>query len=414
MSLFRPEVIQARSKTGLGEVIITQPRVFGYLTVGGLMLLSCLLVFIAFGQISRKETVSGYLAPIDGIASIYAVRGGVVSELFVQPGIHVQSGDRLVHLDTDMGDANGGREIASQISQIETRISELRLQLEINARQHQAERARLEDQIGSSRLLLNQLNDRLQLAAESEEIALEQLTRWQSLGERGLATNAAVDLRRQDYLGARASRIDIARQITEQEAAISQALHALEILPATEELEQSRLRSSLLTLQQSQSELSRSAGYTLTAPVTGTVSFVQANLGDRPSANRPLMAILPQNRSLYAHLLVPTRAAGFVEPGQTVNLRIDAYPYQRFGALPARIDRISSSVITPDELSAPVSGSEPVYQVVAGLSGQTIQAYGLERKLEAGMLLQADIVVDQRPIWRWALDPVLAMRGAGQ
>lgn len=40
-----------------------------------------------------------------------------------------------------------------------------------------------------------------------------------------------------------------------------------------------------------------------------------------------------------------------------------------------------------------------------------MNAYGAAKALHAGMTLQADLIIDERALWRWFLDPVLAVRG---
>ncbi|WP_333608686.1 HlyD family efflux transporter periplasmic adaptor subunit, partial [Arsukibacterium sp.] len=56
-----------------------------------------------------------------------------------------------------------------------------------------------------------------------------------------------------------------------------------------------------------------------------------AETGANVRAELPLLTIMPDNAQLQAILLVPTRAYGFVQPGQRTRLRFDAFPYQRFG-----------------------------------------------------------------------------------
>ena len=411
MSLFRREAMEARSKAGMGEVIIIQPRIFKIMTLIAVGLVLAAAALAAFGQFSRKETVIGYLAPEEGVAALYATRGGVVSEVLVAEGEMVEAGQVLVRVATDAAADDGEAALATQVRQIEARLEEARLQLDVTEARFEAQQSRLTDRHSALSVELDQLRERLSLARESEAIVRAQWQRFQTLSERDLAPSVEVAERRQALIEAQASSADISRLLSEREAERRDAKHALSLAPSERDLELSRLREQLQALEQNRSELRRAAGYALTATVSGQVTALQAVKGTAVSPNQPLAAILPEGSDLRAHLLAPTRAAGFITPGQEVRLRVDAFPYQRFGAVPGRIIDMSGTVIAPNELAAPVMVQEPVYRLTVALDSQTIDAYGTAQSLQAGMALQADILVDRRPLWRWFIDPVVAARG---
>jgi membrane fusion protein len=54
---------------------------------------------------------------------------------------------------------------------------------------------------------------------------------------------------------------------------------------------------------------------------------------------------------------------------------------------------------------------EPVYRVTVALETQTVTAYGTELPLQAGMVLDADIALDQRRIFEWVFDPLYSITG---
>ncbi len=411
MHFFRPEAVEAKSRTGMGDVIITQPRIFWLMTTGALGIALAGIAFAILGEFTRKETVTGFLAPREGVAAVYAPRGGIIHQVAISQGDEVEAGQLLVLLQTGQSNDLGQDEIAVQIGQVDTRLTEARLQLELAEQQYVAEFTRLEDRLSGLRVELSQIRTRHALAQESAVIARTQWERWQSLAERGLAPIGEVDRRRQSYLSAETAIADSTRQITEREGQIRETQHALDLIPTQSEIAVSRARSDIAALEQSRSELVRAGGYALTAPISGTVSFVEASPGVSANPSQPLVAIIPNDQTLYAHLLLPTRAAGFVAEGQVVNMRIDAFPYQRFGSIPGEIRSVSSTTLLPGEIAAPIPFQEPVYRLTIDMDTQSMSAYGEVYPLNPGMTLQADITIDNRPVWRWVIDPVLAARG---
>lgn len=408
--LFRQEVIEGQSQSGMGDVIISQPRIFAVMTTAFVVIAFVFAGIAAYGTYSRKETVPGYLAPQNGVAPIFAQRGGIVTEIFVAEGDRVVAGDPIVRLSLDSANAEDDASLAAQIARVDARIREARLQLEARSQLFGGEEAELALRIEGLEADLDQLSRSADLARESAALAERQWERWQSLSERGLAPNAEVERVRNSLINAQGVLQDIARQRLERERQLSEVRHQVTQLPTRRDLELSRARDSVTALEQARRDLERAAGYTIPAPIAGRVTSVQASIGLAVRPELPLAALVPEGEVLRAHLLVPTSAAGFVEPGQAVRLRIDAFNYQRFGTVEGHVADLSTSALSPSELAAPISVQAPVYRLSVDLARQSVSAYGSSQPLQPGMTLSADVIVDERPLWRWVMDPVLAVR----
>jgi membrane fusion protein len=107
---------------------------------------------------------------------------------------------------------------------------------------------------------------------------------------------------------------------------------------------------------------------------------------------------------------VPTRAIGFIRPGQPVRVLYDAFPYQNFGTYSGRTVKVSQTILTSTDVSVPVTLKEPVYRVTAELDRPDIDAYGQKIPLQSGMLLKADIILEKRSLLNWLLAPLLSAR----
>jgi membrane fusion protein len=123
-----------------------------------------------------------------------------------------------------------------------------------------------------------------------------------------------------------------------------------------------------------------------------------------------IATILPRGSGLHVQLLVPTRAIGFVQPGNEVVLRYDAFPFQRFGQHRGVVERVGRTVWSAGEKVGPVSVREPVYRVDVKLDRQTVAAGGQEMQLMPGMVVNADILQERRTVFEWVFEPVLELR----
>ncbi len=148
-----------------------------------------------------------------------------------------------------------------------------------------------------------------------------------------------------------------------------------------------QLNSELIQLQQSQTQQA------LTAPITGTVFNLKANRpGYVANSTEPMMEIVPQD-ALVARIFIPNKDIGFIEVGQKVDVRIDAFSYSEFGDMEGTLTRIGTDALPPDE-------TFPYYRFPAEveLDAQEMMSDDLMLELRSGMSLSANINLRKRRI----------------
>ena len=145
------------------------------------------------------------------------------------------------------------------------------------------------------------------------------------------------------------------------------------------------------------------------APLDGMVANRLIEPGQAVTAGQPILSLLPQGSQLQAQLFVPSSAVGFIEPGDRVLLRYQAFPYQKFGHHGGSVIRVSYSSILPSKNGK--DDGEPYYRVIVALDTQTVTAYGKSEPLRPGMKLDADILGERRKLYEWALEPLFSLRG---
>lgn len=167
------------------------------------------------------------------------------------------------------------------------------------------------------------------------------------------------------------------------------------------ELETKRheLRMALLRHKQASSYIVRS-------PISGTISSLEAHVGQKVTLTQSLLTVLPEHAELIAQLYVPVAKSGFLQAGDSIVLRYDAYPFQHFGAAKAHIQTISQSILTDREEDKPMLIREPYYKILAHLDQQYIFLYGQKHRLRQGMTCTAVISGARKKLWRWILDPI--------
>ncbi len=104
-----------------------------------------------------------------------------------------------------------------------------------------------------------------------------------------------------------------------------------------------------------------------------------------------LMVIVPQDEPLYAEVMLQNKDIGFIENGQNVALKLDAFNFTRYGKLNGTLVNISRDAIEHKQLG-------PVYKAIISVSQTVLKADGKERKLEPGMSLTAEIKTGSRDV----------------
>ena len=152
--------------------------------------------------------------------------------------------------------------------------------------------------------------------------------------------------------------------------------------------------------------------FIVTAPQDGVASIVNGDVGQTFDASRPLVSIIPSNSILRAHLYVDSGSIGFIEPGQKALLRIEAFPYQKFGHVRALVLSVSKTAAPSGELlgyANPGGTGDFLYEVVLALEAQSLSAFGASHALQPGMQLQATIMLDRRRLFEWILEPLYTL-----
>ncbi|HEX8470818.1 MAG TPA: HlyD family efflux transporter periplasmic adaptor subunit, partial [Brevundimonas sp.] len=327
---------------------------------------------------------------------------------------HVRRGQPIALIGTEQLLPGGGALDEDILASVETESSMLAVQLESLEATAPLEIATLVSERERLVTERNAAGAQAEAAKARLGLARERLDTAEGLASRGYLAGDQLRQRRSDVIAMEESRASATEQVRGLGAQISGLDARIAKAPHDARAARAQLQGKASQLTQTRAQIAGRRGYELRAPSDGRITALQAGLGQIVDPTKPLMTLTPMNGRLRAELYVPSRAIGFIRPGQRVRLLYDAYPYQKFGPAWGRIIEISATVLGPQEIAAVIQTSEPVYRVVAQMDRQSMQAFGEPRPLSAGMALTADIILEERTFAEWLLEPLLAMRGRTQ
>lgn len=405
--LYRNEVLEQRSQRLWGELILSQPLPVRVLVLALCLLVALALGFLASNSYTRKVSVPGHLVPDRGVIEVPAPQRGLLVELLVAPGEQVEAGQPLFRLQLDHTLGADDALTSSLQDSLEQQRKQLKAQLDLQQTALQRGKADTARQAALLQTTLGHLQTMLQREQELEQISTQALQRTALLRAKGQLARVDLDAAQVQALQQQQARQDLEVQILQQQSRL-QELEARQHESLTQG--QQRLQALQGELAEVQQRLARVAAEQETvqrAPLAARVSAVHLQTGMQVAPDQSVLALLPAASRLRAELLVPSAAIGFVAADQQVKLRFDAFPYQKFGMQQARLESVMQS---PEPLR-PGDNAPPHYRVLARLEQQSVLAYGVAQPLMAGMQFTADVVVDERSLLEWLLEPLFSIRG---
>jgi membrane fusion protein len=417
--LFRKEALEAKATAFLGTTVLRPPLSFAAWSGIAFVLAAGVIAFLFFGDYTKRTRVTGITAPAAGLIKLIAPQPGIVVERRIQEGQAVRAGAVLFVLSaermTDQAQGVAGAQSAI-LEQLERRRASL-------ADEQVRQRLLSETQAAAAARRLADLNAEAaqierELATQTARVTSTQaqVRRYEQLATQNFMSEIAVQQKREELLDqtGRLQALERARLANRRDAGAM--ADELRQIPLRGEQQQAELRRALAALEGDIAGTEANRQIVITAPQDGTVTAILADAGQM-AGNQPLATLLPKDSQLQAHLYAPSRAVGFVEPGQSVRIRYAAYPYQKFGQYEGSVAEVSRTALTANELPAQLAAlaqqaaGEGLYRITVALAQPTVLAYGKPQPLTAGMQLEADIEQDTRTLIEWVFEPLVSLRG---
>lgn len=391
--LFRPEAMRQSEYGDALAFSVPRWRVLGMLAAGTLVPIA---LFGLVADFDRVATVRGVVTPASGVSRLVAPQPGIVTAVLVRQGDQLRRGEPMLRIASTALLPSGTAASAARLAAYGRQQQIAREDMGVEARRAEAERARLSDQMAQLATSARSLDAQAALQREriaSNELRLRNLA---PLRERGYVSVVAYQQQEETVLTLRQQLAEL----EQRRAAAGHELGQLRLRSAELDAESRRVTlqsaAALAELERGAADAQSDAEILLAAPVAGKVAALHV-LPGRSVAAAEELATMVQGDALEVTLLVPSSAVGALRPGQSVVLRYDAFPYQRYGVGRGLVKNIAATVSpTPRDGAAP-----PAYRVRVALARN-----GAPFALRPDMSLSASIVIERRSLLDWLLAPL--------
>jgi HlyD family type I secretion membrane fusion protein len=397
---------------------------------GGCALLA--LLWAGFTDIDRVTRGGGRIIPQQQKQEVQHLEGGIISEILVKEGERVAAGQPLMRIENtffrseltqarielaakrlkmarleaeaagrteftlppDFGGAES-QAIANEVTLFQRRRSNLDEQMSI-----------LDQQGRQKEIELSSLRSRQPLVVRERQIADERLASLKKLSAAGAASTAEM-LEADRNLQQTLTRLsDLAHDIPRAEAALAEIGGRKQQLLSNFQAEAERDRTALSTeidklienIAALEDRLKRSD---VIAPVAGVINKLNVTtVGGVVKSGEALAEIVPLDASIGVEMRLPPADRANVWPGERAIVKVSAYEYTQYGALPARVVDISPDALQ-DERGA------PYFRVRLEADAAD---FGASHPVLPGMIAEVDVIGERQSVLSSLLKPLRRMK----
>lgn len=267
----------------------------------------------------------------------------------------------------------------------------------------------VEEQIGKNREYYDDLLAQKAVLEQDMRYELAGLERDSLLMARGAVSRAEYEATLKNWISKKGSLASFEATLTSTQLSIlqlRQQLTELEIQRQNEETE--HLRGIMQQASQLKAQVAQwLEQYAVISPADGTVSLQKVwSRGQHVLVGDVIASVVPDNGDrVIGRLQVPSSGFGKVEEGQTVNVRLNGFPYMEFGVLKGVVESIPA---VPQTVTT-AEGNSIVYTVEVSFPDSLVTTYGKELPMVQQMDGTAEIITRDRRLIGQFIDPVLSL-----
>lgn len=415
------------------EIVETPPNPLGRLmTIAICLLFLIALIWACVGKIDIVAVARGMVVPIEGVKKVQPLEIGIVRSILVENGQRVRQGDLLIALDptesvVDQDQVQRRHEEAElEVNRLEALLNGIEgghadfklLQGSSKSMQEGASHHLLADLEAFRSTIASLEAQRMQRRAQRDEAA-QQITKskailplleerermMDSLAREGFGSRLAL-------LEVREKKLDVQLGIRSLEYRLQdaeQAISALtqQIIRSRSEFKQTvieKLRSARQQLDFSTMDLRKVAKrrnqQELRAPIDGVVQQLQVRtIGGVVTPAEVLMTVVPHDAPLEVQCQVLNKDVGFIRAGQAAVVKIEAFPYTKYGFLEGSVRKIAQNATADEKIGL-------VYDTTIKLDATSIRTDEGDRLLSPGMGVDVEIKTGERRIIEYILSPL--------
>lgn len=416
--LFRKEVNEHQQNHWAGKALLLAGWPVWIVASLTALFLIALLTFLIFSNYTRRINVSGEVITQPHSINLFSPEQGVITRLLVDTGKTVKKGQPLYQIDVSRVTQAGNvstttlSAIKKQREQIDTIITQLQNNKRITLEN-------LQQQLEQYETAHKVSQDMVASAQEGLNAMKKSMQNYGAYQRKGLINTDQLNNQRYLFYQQQTSFQSLNTQSIQESLQITNLRSELVTRAADFDNQISQYGVQRNDLERQLAQADAKGSLVITAPTDGKISSLSVTPGQMVNAGDSLAQLVPaKNSPFFLIAWLPNESVPYVKPGEHINIRYDAYPFEKYGQFPGRVESVSSAPVSEQELnsysSAPRSAngtvSGPYYKVIVSLDKNQLNWHGEQLNLSSGMKAESTMFLEKRPLYQWMLSPYYSMK----
>lgn len=415
--MFRQEFLENRKMLWRGRALLL-PGIPPLLVIFVcIIFLTVFITFVITGSYTRRVNVSGEITTWPRPINIYSSVQGVIVKKFVTEGQEIRKGEPVYQIDVSRSTSSGvvsenqRKEIENQIARIANIISRLEDSKKATLQTLEKQKMQYHEAFERSTAIVRR-------AEEGIIIMKNNMNNYRTYQKKGLINKDQLTNQTALYYQQQNNLLSLSGQNEQNALQITSLESQIKIQAADFDNRIYQMELQRYELQKELINTDVNGEVIIRALSDGKIDSLSVTVGQMVSAGDSLLQIIPDKiKDHYLIFWAPNDAVPYINPGDRVNIRYDAFPAEKFGQFAATVLLVSKTPASAQEMltyqGAPKNNqntSVPYYKIVVRPELKEIRYDGKFLPIENGMKAQGTLFLEKRKIYQWMLSPFYDMK----
>lgn len=411
--LYRTEAIEYKRHHWRGKALLLAGLPAWLIVLLSTLFLIALIVAVIFCKFTQRIDVKGEVITLPHSINVFSPQQGFIIKQYVKIGDLVKKNQPLYEIDVSRNTSSGNVS-AAQVESINEKIynsEEIIKKLVHNKKQTLNA---LNEQLKTSTDSLKVTNRMLQNTQAGLKKMHDNLASYDKYLSDGLITKDQYNYQHSLYFQQQSAYQSLVSQKMQLESQITQ-LNSDKVTKAADFDNQISSQYNQTNDYKNQLIESNANGNLIVkATADGRIESLSATQGQTVDNGSSLAQIKPiGNVEYYLILWLPNNSIPYLKIGDSINIRYDAFPADKFGQFPGEIISISSMPASRQEMSEYTNvnnGSTQqelaLYKAIVKIKDKKFSYKGKTLSLSNGLKAQAVVFLEERPLYMWMFTPI--------
>lgn len=415
-NIYRKEAIEYKKIHWKGKALLLAGIPAWLVTLLASLFLIALVLSLIFCTFTQRIDVRGEVITLPHSVNVFAPQQGFVVNQHVKVGDIVNKGQPLYELDVSRNTINGNVS-AAQIEVINEKIANAEDIISKLTRNKAETLTALDKQIKTTSASLAETNRMLATTQVGLNKMHTNLSSYDKYLKDGLITKDQYNYQHSLYFQQQSAYQSLVTQKMQLESQLTQT-NSDKITKAADFDNQITSQHNQINDYKNQLVESNANGnLIIKATTNGKIESLAVTKGQMVENGSSLAQIKPTGDiEYYLILWLPNNTIPYVKPGDTINIRYDAFPADKFGQFPGKVISISSVPASRQEMAEYTNVNNgtsqqelALYKAIIKIKDKTFNYNGKTLTLSNGLKAQAVVFLEERPLYMWMFTPFYKM-----